>query len=265
MKFTTINNATEQTGLSYLGGINLSAKMVKNQKVGHYTYSLNLSPASTSGYNVCPNSCPECRMGCLATSGRAKVEIHANHSIIKNARIKKTVQLHEEQQFFMEWLIADLKKWQSKAQRDGFFFSARLNTISDVNWQDIKINNLNIFEWFPGVQFYDYTKSLVKFKNKPSNYHLTYSYTGMNFDKCTELLNTGNNVAMVFNVKKPEDLPLMYKGFKVVNGDETDYRPLDEQGVIIGLKWKRIANKAVEAFVLNSPFVIQPDNVDCTY
>ena len=72
MKFTTIQQAKIQTGLSYLGNINISAKMIKNKKINHeYTYLIYLSPAKTSGYNVCTHSTNECRLGCLATSGHA--------------------------------------------------------------------------------------------------------------------------------------------------------------------------------------------------
>ena len=78
MNFTTISKAKKETGLSYLGKINISAKLAKNGKVNHqYTYGIYLAPANTSGYNVCSHSTPECRLGCLATSGRAGMEIVA--------------------------------------------------------------------------------------------------------------------------------------------------------------------------------------------
>ena len=48
---------------------------------------------------------------------------------------------------------------------------------------------------------------------------------------------------MVFNVKKDKPLPSQYKGFKVINGDETDLRFLDENNVIVGLKYKLIMTK----------------------
>ena len=36
------------------------------------------------------------------------------------------------------------------------------------------------------------------------------------------MLNRGYNVAVVFGVKNVQDLPKTYKGFKVINGDESD-------------------------------------------
>lgn len=106
MEFTTIGNAKKLTGLSYLGGVNISQKIVKSQKVDKVmTYCLYLAPAKTSGYNVCPFSTPECRKGCLATSGRAKVELLSGISNIQNCRINKTKLFFEQQTFFMYRLI----------------------------------------------------------------------------------------------------------------------------------------------------------------
>jgi hypothetical protein len=162
----------------------------------------------------------------------------------------------EETAFFMQWLIAEIKMAQAKAIRDNFFFSVRLNATSDINWAKVLVDGKNIFQIFPEVSFYDYTKNHSKFNNKPLNYHLTYSYTGRNWDKCIDLLSRGFNVAMVFNVKHESLLPAMYKGYKVINGDLTDYRIDDAKGIIIGLKWKRIANRVNEKKVLNSCFVV---------
>jgi hypothetical protein len=266
IKFSTIAKACKTVGVSYLGGVSLSAKMVKNEKVGVMTYSINLSPAETSGYDVCSHSTAECRSGCLATSGHAKMDIQSGKTIISDARIKKTRLFFENQEFFMEWLIAELLKYRKQAIKKGMVFSARLNTISDIDWANVRtLGGSNIFELFSTVQFYDYTKNPNKFVGKPENYHLTFSFTGRNWIACNTLLKRGENIAMVFNVNKVEDLPKTYKGFKVINGDETDYRPNDEKGVIVGLKWKRIADKVAEAQVRQSMFVVQPLDVNCGY
>lgn len=265
MEFTTIGNAKKQTGLSYLGNINSSAKMIKNKKVsGQYTYIIYLAPANTSGYNVCSHSTPECRMGCLATSGHAGMEIKAGKSSkIVDSRIKKVKLFYEQPEFFMQWLIAEINYYQRKAIKDNMGFSVRLNGTADIDWANVLVNGKNIFEIFPNVQFYDYSKSILKFNNKPNNYHLTYSFTGRNTKQCIELLNRGFNVAVVFNVKRESDLPKIFMNYPVINGDETDFRVLDAKGVIVGLKFKHIANKQVEKLVLNSCFVVQPSDIRC--
>jgi len=264
LQFTTISQAKKDTGLSYLGNINHSAKLLKNGKVsGQLTFGLYLAPEKTSGYQVCPNATKECKLGCLNTSGRAGIEEFSGKTMIKDARIKKTKLFFEHQDFFMEWLIEEIKSKRAKAQKEGLGFSVRLNATSDIDWQNIRFKGFNIFEIFADVTFYDYTKNVKKFIGKADNYHLTYSFTGRNWDKCKVVLEQGHNVAMVFNVKKETEIPAMYKGYKVINGDITDYRVDDAKGIIVGLKWKRIANRVNEQIVLNSCFVVNPkiDNV----
>lgn len=60
-------------------------------------------------------------------------------------------------------------------------------------------------------------------------------------------------------------LPTSYKGYQVINGDLTDYRIADAKGIIVGLKWKNIANKEAEKQILQSCFVVQPDDINCHY
>ena len=266
MKFTTISKAKELTGLSYLGGIAKSAKIDHSRKYSHqYTYGLYLAPARLSGYNVCSHSTPECRMGCLNTSGRAGIEEFAGTSIIKDARIKKTKLFYEQPQFFMAWLMAEIEAGQRKAKKDGYYFSVRLNCTSDIDWQNVKINDKNIFDTYPEIQFYDYTKNANKFFGKPANYHLTLSYTGRNWGLCEVILKRGHNVAMVFDVKTDAEIPTEFEGYKTVQGDLTDYRVSDAKSIIVALKWKRIANREAERKVLNSVFVVQPNDVRCSY
>ena len=140
----------------------------------------------------------------------------------------------------------------------GFYFSVRLNATSDINWQNVYVDGQNIFNIFPEVNFYDYTKSIIKFDDKTSNYHLTYSYTGRNVELCKALLIRGFNIAVVFNVKHEIELPKYFLGYQVINGDLTDYRISDAKGIIVGLKWKRIANRINEKKILNSCFVVDP-------
>jgi hypothetical protein len=262
MEFTTIAKAKKETRLSYLGKINTSSKLIRNLIVSHYTYSLNLSPANTSGFNVCSHSTAECRLGCLATSGRSGIEIFSGKTIIKDCRIKKTKLFFENKSYFMNWLIADLKFWQAKAKKDGFFISARLNTLSDINWQTILFEGKNIFQLFPEIQFYDYTKNHLKFIDKPSNYHLTFSYTGKNTEMCKKLLSQGHNIAVVFKVKHESELPTQFLGYQVINGDLTDARFMDAKGCVVGLKWKRIGDRKAEAKILNSCFVVDPAKIN---
>jgi hypothetical protein len=246
-------------GVSYLGSVNSSAKLVKNGKVSkQMTYVLYLAPANLSGYDVCKGSTPECRKGCLNTSGRSIMEAGRDFQPIQNARILKTKALFEQTELFMTVLVAEIRAAQRKAEKAGYGFSVRLNGTSDVRWSDIKLNGRNIFEIFSDVQFYDYTKELYNVINKPVNQHITWSYTGHlnNKNISVKLLSKGLNVAVVFNVKKGQNLPANFLGFPVVDGDLTDYRPNDGSGVVVGLRLKKIADKAAENEVRNSLFVV---------
>ena len=91
---------------------------------------------------------------------------------------------------------------------------------------------------FPGVQFYDYTKYPLEKRYSVSaiyNYDLTFSLAENNFDHAKQYLdNKTGRVSAVFS----HNIPGTYKGYKVINGDNTDLRFKEPQGVIVGLKFK---------------------------
>jgi len=263
MNFIDRSQAKKQAGISYIGAINSSAKLVKNKKVNNYTYVVYLAPSDASGYNVCLNSTKECRLGCLATSGRVKIETYSKKNTIQNARVVKTKLFFEDQQFFMNWMVAEMIGYKAKAKRDGYAFSARLNGTSDIEWEHITIDSQGgktIFEVFPETKFYDYTKNPARMvtAHLPSNYHLTFSYSGRNEYVSLKVLEQGKNVAVIFNLKKGEKLPESWNGYPVINGDLTDYRPFDPAGSVVGLRWKVIANRANNKAIKESCFVVQP-------
>ena len=257
IQFTTKAQAKRDAMVSYLGGINNSSKLLKNGKVSHqYTYVLYLLPSKASGYQVCPAATKECIAGCLNTSGRVIMDI-GNTNAILTARLRKTKLFFEQRDLFMGWLVAEIKTAQAKAVKDGYEFSVRLNGTSDLNWDMYTVDGESIFDMFPMVQFYDYTKIPKRFITAPDNYHLTFSYTGQNWRECEWVLNQKHNVAVIFNVRKGQPLPATWNGYKVIDGDLTDYRPADEKGVIVGLRWKKIADKVTNDKIRNSVFVVQ--------
>jgi hypothetical protein len=265
LTFTTRAKAVKEIGVSYLGNTAISMKLKKNTKVnGQKTYCIYLSPANSSGYEVCPFASKECKVGCLATSGRVKMESATKHDIT-TARKTKTCLFAENTDYFMNWLIAEMNAAKALSKSQGYEFSARLNGTSDIDFTQIKSNGKTIFELFPDVLFYDYTKNVGKFDNMPVNYHLTFSYTGRNTKNALDLLSKGFNVAVVFNVGKNKPLPTMFKGYKVIDGDLTDYRPSDPNGVIVGLRWKNIKDRTVNESIKNSVMVVQPNDIDCKY
>lgn len=243
------SKACKQTGLSYLGSVNQSAKIKKNASYNELTYVLYLAPAKLSGYEVCPMRTQECTDACLNGSGRVKMDIKGS---IVNARIKKTILFFQNRNFFMQWMIDEIQFYKRKAEESGFKFSIRLNGTSDISPVSFQYNSQNILEIFSDVQFYDYTKVHKRFEllRKYTNYDLTYSYSGHNIVECLDILSKKEGrVAMVF----ANTLPSNYLNYEVVDGDMYDMRYVEPKGVIVGLKFKKVKNKID---LTNNKFII---------
>jgi hypothetical protein len=255
MIFTNIASAKRMTGLSYLGSVASSSKIAKGLQYNEATYILYLAPANQSGYEVCPMRTDECTAACLTESGHNRIDVKKN--AINKARIAKTKLFFEHREFFMAWMVTEIEKAKHTAESNGMRFSVRLNGTSDIEPTLFRHNGKTLFELFDDVMFYDYTKVVKRFKllEKYPNYDLTYSFSGHNMFQCLDLLNKGNGrVAMVFEGKV---LPVSFMGYKVIDGDAYDMRYLDEQGVIVGLKFKKVRNKIDTA---NNKFIIPSDS-----
>lgn len=222
-----------------------NSKTRKGEKKGFTTYGLHLAPANLSGFNVCKDASIGCGNACLNTAGRGAM------NSVQKARIKKTLFFFKDKQKFLAELWAEVSKSIKSASRKGMTPCFRLNLTSDLPWEKIKFNGQSVFEAFPLVTFYDYTKSaerMTAFVNgeMPSNYHLTFSRSETNGAIALAILRSGGNVAMVFR----KWIPSTYFGHDVIDGDETDLRFLDGSGKIIGLKEKGLAKKDETGFVL---------------
>ena len=222
-----------------------NSKTRKGEKKGFTTYGLHLAPANLSGFNVCKDASIGCGNACLNTAGRGAM------NSVQKARIKKTLFFFKDKQKFLAELWAEVAKSIKSASRKGMTPCFRLNLTSDLPWEKIKFNGQSVFEAFPLVTFYDYTKSaerMTAFVNgeMPSNYHLTFSRSETNGAIALAILRSGGNVAMVFR----KWIPSTYFGHDVIDGDETDLRFLDGSGKIIGLKEKGLAKKDETGFVL---------------
>ena len=263
MKFVNRAQAKKTIGVSYLGTTEISSKLLKNKKVNNImTYCIYVAPAKTSGYEVCPNRTKECTAGCLATSGRVKME-NETRTIISDARLKKAKLFVEHKDFFMGWVIAEITAYKFKAERLGYGFAIRINGTSDIDLNTLKINGFTLFEIFPDVQFYDYTKQYSRFENIPENYHLTFSYSGRNIEQAKNLLQRGFNIAVVFDTKKGKDFPKTFLGYPVIDGDLTDYRPYDQKNSVVGLRWKTIKDKMINEQIKNSVFCVNEKSDFC--
>lgn len=241
---------------SYIGGVNLTAKIAHGKEYGIDTYTLYFAPYKLSGQNVCAKATKECIMGCLNTSGRVKMD---KKNIIVNARTQRTIAFYENREKFMALMLHEISLAKKRSEKNGTIFAVRLNGTSDLSPEIFKAFGQNILQLMPDVQFYDYTKVLNR-KNlvsKYKNYDLTFSYTGYNWDECKQALNDNVRVAVIFDVKRGKALPETFNGYQVIDGDLNDYRPMDAKNVIVGLRWKNIANSENNAAIRNSPFVVK--------
>ena len=221
-----------------------NAKTVKGQKKGYLTGILYLASSDESGYQVCPMAKKAgCEKPCLDFAGRGKFER------TRKSRIRKTRLLFEDRALFLTLLRKDIKALIRKAERENLIPCVRLNGTSDLVWTVI-INE------FPNVQFYDYTKVENRIWGegrsiKLPNYHITLSAgKTMSKNQVSRYLDWGQNIAMVFRDKYPRDhIILNDKQWPVVDGDETDLRFLDPQGVVVALTAKGKARKDYSGFV----------------
>lgn len=227
-----------------------NAKTIKGEKEGIKTFIVYLSPFTQNekGINLCSHASEGCVKSCLFGSGRGGM-----FTSVEEARIKKTNFFVNNRENFLTQLIKEIK---SVTKNNNKVF-IRLNGTSDIPFEKFKIDGKNIFEHFPSVQFYDYTKNPLRMfkylKNElPKNYYLTFSRSETNENICLYVLKMGGSVAMVFN-----KLPNKYKGFKVIDGDINDLRPLDDKNVIVGLKFKKLTKKGADNITpFKSNFVI---------
>ena len=241
MSYTAVK---KELGVSYFGTVAGSHKIeLSLENSNTLTYCLYLAPADLSGKNVCPNS-KHCKEHCLNGSGQNKADqlAHGKMSNINISRIKKTRLFYSNRNLFVNALVHEIERARAKAAKLNLPFSVRLNGTSDLSPELFKVpgTDLNILQYFNGVQFYDYTKvpNRKKLVKKYDNYDLTFSFDGYNWNECENYLNAGGRVAVVFY----GDLPKMYKGYKVIDGNSTDTRYLEPGGVIVGLTYHVTAN-----------------------
>ena len=232
----------------------VNKKTIKGEKLGYLTGIMYLAPAelaiaSGSLSTACPFASNECKALCLFSSG------FGVYNRVKKARMAKTTFLmgnkkwHElPSQHGLLALKKNIKSLIKRSKKSRMIPTIRLNGTSDY-----RVHTWGLMQEFKDIQFYDYTKDASRMfdylRNKlPKNYHLTFSFSGNNWELCESVLKQGGNVACVFAKK----IPKTYKGFTVVNGDKTDLRFLDKKNSIVGLLPKGKARSN-----LQSSFIIK--------
>jgi hypothetical protein len=227
--------------------VSSDSKTVKGEKIGILTGILYLSPANTCSpcWTMCAYArIAQCEIPCLDTAGRGGM------NSVKYARIRKTLMFKQYNAEFLALLVRDIERLQRKAKKRGLIPAVRLNGTSDVQWEYQKIDGRTLFEIFPDIRWYDYSK--IPNRKVPENYHITFSYSGISeFQPVVQKQLNSNpttNLAVVFD----GTLPANFLGRPVVNGDDSDVRFYDKPGVIVGLTAKGDAKKDHSGFVVRS-------------
>lgn len=207
-----------------------SAKTIKGEKIGYLTGIVYLVPDEI----ICPLAkLAGCFEGCLKSAGRGAF------NSVQIARQAKTQFFYNNQEAFMLSLCADVWSIANKAKRIGLNPLVRPNGTSDIAFENIIVHDgKTIFQLFPDVQFYDYTKHPSrKLDGKTAgNYDLTYSFSAITPKPISikGLTNPNNSrTAVVF--QNQSDIPSSFRGWPVIDGDNTDVRHIEPKAVVVAL------------------------------
>jgi hypothetical protein len=276
-------------------------KTQKGRARGYATAVLHLAPWRASGVNVCPMAeLAGCNISCLNTAGRGGIAkgraTFAPHGVtlpdnhIQRARIARTLYFAENRNAFMSQLVREISAFLKRCQREGLKAAVRLNGTSDIQWEHIPIyentpdigiaiagfnswyasidrayssNGIyTIFDRFPAVQFYDYTKLYARVRDTralPRNYHLTLSWSGASRAYREKVESHARDyrasLAIVAESRREAQLIAASIGYDprpVVDGDRDDLRFLDPPGSIVFLTPKGSAKRDPSGFVARS-------------
>jgi len=174
-------------------------------------------------------------------------------NVVQKARARKTAWFAADRDGFMAQLVIDTTKFIKYCAKQSVQPVIRLNGTSDIRWERIPIGSYaSIFEMFPDVQWYDYTKIANRKTNHIKNYHLTFSYSEANplYKKQIEIAKAkGMNMAVVF--RSIVTIPHHFMNRPVISGDADDLRFLDPAGVVVSLYAKGRAKKDQSGFVID--------------
>ncbi len=223
-----------------------NAKTVKGNKKGFKTAILYMAPANMSGVNLCPAAfIADCVGACLFTAGRGAM------TSVAMSRLRKALFFQQYRAEAIAMIMGELTRFEAKAARDDWTLLVRLNGTTDIRWE-----NYGIMQAFPNVQFYDYTK-LANRRNVPANYDLTFSYSGVAaYQPFVRMaFNAGQRVAVVFRDRETVAAMIangaQFMGLDLVDGDDTDIRHIEPQGVVVALYAKGEAKHDTTGFVVD--------------
>ena len=245
LTYTTKGKLFKELGISYFASVDSSQKVEKGKKENFQTLILYLSAGKNAGKDVCSFASTGCRLACLVGSGHSLIEKRAGKHVIDVSRIVKTWLTVYRKDIAIDVLKHEIRLASARAERKGHKFAVRLNGTSDLDFYEI-------YQSFPQVQFYDYTKNPERVPLP--NYHLTFSYSQANkarFAHYKQAQARGQAIAFPVRSDEFEQACNLVDCFSM---DTTDLRFLDKAGKYGILKAKQTENLAAgikENFILS--------------
>jgi hypothetical protein len=215
-----------------------NAKLRHSQNDTHAAWSLSLSAGAR---DICSHATAGCLRACVSTGGLAAVF----SDTIGEARRLKTQMLRQQKNRFVDRLEYEIRSVISQCCSTGITPLFRLNAFSEIRWESLAPQLFSI----NGLQAYDYAKNPARIGDTPHNYRLTFSRSEDNEPDVLEFLRAGVNCSVVFHElgnfaghgAYQQRLPQTWRGYRVLDGDESDHRSLDptgSPGYVIGLRLK---------------------------
>lgn len=211
-----------------------NAKLAKSAKARQAAVGGRaIAQGDSSGIETCPWRTAACTSACLGEEG--------NYIYPHNQRVKIARARFEYEYPHHAWSLYahEIEKDQRYADKRGLDMYWRPDIISDSQpWAVLP----ELFTSFPRVTFYGYTKNWAGMWRIPlrgwvlQNYKIAFSASEMDQDLKHLVQQTGVNVAAVFDVESPDQLPESYLGLPVVDAISDDTWMLQHSGVIGGLK-----------------------------
>ena len=248
-----------------------NTKIAHGERFDIRSCTVSLAASDTAGFNVCPRAMPRSQIDALRADGQTWEQIAAvarsrglsmctascvtNEAgkgaadFVRNPRKNLTRWYRENRAEFVAHLLDELRAECVSAAKRKQIAACRPNVDSDVPYER------TIPEMFDlPMQFWDYTKVSTRLGKTPANYHLTYSVNdGTQPEDWQRVYDSGCNIAVVFdthwqpggheNGRKFGKLPTWYTDangyrWRVVDGDKSDFRFLDDGPVCVGLRLK---------------------------
>lgn len=273
----TVSQAKKKLGVGTQNLLGSNTKMSKGKGKCFLTSGLSLEAYSLATLaNLCPFATKGCTAACLRVSGHAEIAKWqatkgGKLNYVKDCRIRRLLLLINNQELFADVFERAIESWDKKAKKPfekckKHKLCVRMNVLSDISWEEMvfpfESGSMRIFERYPKIQFYDYTKDpnrMIRFLNHksgigggdwPDNYYLTFSWSETNAETAFNILGMGGNVAIAFDINhkfQPDwPLPEMWCNVPVIDADAHDMRFLDweegQRGVFCGLSFKGMEN-----------------------